>query len=90
MGKKKQSDGTAVLIDYLENHALTVYAYYAWGKAFNMSRYFFNNDKKAFAWMITKNPNLGQVSPDHMIRSGRGKRLLKWMDNQLNENKRTI
>lgn len=37
-------------------------------------------------WFTTPNPLLGNVSPWAMIKAGRGEKLCKWIDNQLEEN----
>lgn len=48
----------------------------------------FNYDqKKTEDWVNTYNPNLG-ATPLEMIKQGREKKLLKWIRNQLAENKR--
>lgn len=39
--------------------------------------FFDNNKLKAHQWMTAKNPMLGGLSPDFMIMSGRGKKLLQ-------------
>lgn len=56
---------------------------------------FFDMDgEKASAWFLTKNHNLGAVSPIDMIISGRIEKLLEWVreqvslnEEQTNENK---
>jgi len=48
---------------------------------------FFKNFEKTDAWFRTKNPLLGGFSPWDMIEAGREKKLLKFVKNQLSENK---
>jgi len=50
---------------------------------------FFGKDRtKADLWMSSKNPMLGFVAPDEMLRLGRGDRLLKFVETSLAENRR--
>jgi len=50
---------------------------------------FFEGDaEKTAAWLLTKNPLLGDISPDTMLHLGRGEKLLKFIHQQLLENKR--
>ena len=39
-------------------------------------------------WFTTPNPLLGNVSPIAMIRTGRGQKLLEWIDQAVGENER--
>ncbi len=39
----------------------------------------------ALTWFQTPNPLLGNVSPIDMIRSGRGEKLCKWIDQAISE-----
>jgi len=48
---------------------------------------FFGNEKKAKKWFTVENPLLGYVTPNSMLESGRGKKLLKFIENQLSQNK---
>lgn len=41
---------------------------------------------KAVEWFTTPNPFLGNVSPWAMIKAGRGDKLCKWIDAQIEEN----
>ena len=54
----------------------------------NLNVYFGANYEKIRAFMHLKNMNLGGVSPIEMIMSSkqRGLRLIKWIENQLDEN----
>lgn len=49
---------------------------------------FFNDLEKSDTWMKTSNPLLGNISPLTMIACYRGKKLLKWIRIQLDENRR--
>lgn len=47
---------------------------------------FFGGDlQKACDWMLADNPNLGNITPVEMIYTGRGDRLIRWVDEQLPE-----
>lgn len=48
---------------------------------------FFNDIEKVHFWLHLENPNLGGATPVHLMRSGRSKKLLKWINNALEENK---
>ncbi len=49
---------------------------------------FFSGDAdKTYTWMVMPNPLLGEVSPKWMIKNGRGEKLLKFIDNAIDENK---
>jgi hypothetical protein len=48
---------------------------------------FFEHDRvKTKQWFRTRNPQLGFVSPNTMIRDGRSRKLLQWVITQMNEN----
>lgn len=49
--------------------------------------FFDGNKEKTKLWFKTPNPLLGGISPDRMIRAGRGDRLLRWVRQQIAENK---
>jgi hypothetical protein len=53
----------------------------------NLTVYFGDNYSKIRSFMHFKNLNLGGISPMEMILLGRGDRLNKWIENQLDENK---
>lgn len=56
---------------------------------FDKIRTYFNGDTaKAWLWFKTPNPMLGFVSPLDMIKVGREKKVMNFIDNALNENKR--
>lgn len=48
--------------------------------------FFDGNEKKMRLWMKSRNPLLGNISPNKMIKVGRYDRLLKWVKSQLYEN----
>ena len=47
---------------------------------------FFRDTAKASAWMITKNPLLGGVSPKYLIDVGRFEKLRSFVINSIDEN----
>ncbi len=54
---------------------------------FNLVAQFFDGDpEKTILWFKTPNPILGNISPRDMIRFGRYKKLLKFIQNALFEN----
>jgi hypothetical protein len=56
-------------------------------RAISMVREFFDGDhEKALLWMDIPNPLLGNVAPGDMIRMGRGKKLLKFIKETIEEN----
>lgn len=59
-----------------------------WAIAINLVASFFNDEDKALLWFQAPNPLLGGVSPRDMIRVGRFKKLLKFIQSALAENKR--
>jgi len=48
--------------------------------------YFKGDEEKAWGWLNAKNPLLGDVSPWEMIKQGRHKRLLEFVESQLDDN----
>jgi hypothetical protein len=50
--------------------------------------YFRNDAKKAWAWFDTRNPSLSMMSPMELIRDGRKKRLMKFIDDVLSGKKK--
>ena len=49
---------------------------------------FFGGDfNKAYTWWTASNPLLGYISPYEMIALGREKKLLKWIKQQIKDNK---
>jgi hypothetical protein len=59
-----------------------------WAVAINLVGSFFNDEHKTVLWFQTINPLLGNVSPKAMIRAGRFKKLLKFIQTALDENNR--
>lgn len=58
-------------------------------KAYRMVKEFFKNDnEKVYLWFHSANPLLGGLVPMCMIVLGRYKRLLKFIETQLEENKK--
>lgn len=61
--------------------------YRAYNSATKLLLEFFNGDqRKVHLWLVTYNPLLGDT-PAHMLVNGRHHRLLKFIRNQLDENK---
>jgi hypothetical protein len=62
-----------------------------WANLFNLVAGYFNGDpRKTALWFKMPNPLLGEISPRDMIRIGRYKKLISFVLNSLNENRRTI
>jgi uncharacterized protein (DUF2384 family) len=59
-----------------------------WATAINLVANFFGNGEKAILWFQTPNPLLGNMTPRDMIRVGRFKKLLKFIQTALEENRR--
>lgn len=59
-----------------------------WATAINLVGSYFNNLEKALLWFQVRNPLLGNMSSRDMFRVGRFKRLLKFIQTALDENKR--
>jgi uncharacterized protein (DUF2384 family) len=60
-----------------------------WATALNLVAGFFGKDiNKTALWFSTPNPLLGDMSPRDVIRVGRYKKLLKFIQTALNENMR--
>lgn len=60
-----------------------------WANLFNLVAGFFDGDaKKTELWFSVANPMLGEISPRDMIRIGRYKKLLSFVLNSLEANKR--
>ena len=57
-----------------------------WGIALNLVADFFHDEQRTILWFRTSNPMLGNVSPRDMIRLGRFKKLLHFIQTALNEN----
>lgn len=59
-----------------------------WAMAINLVADFFGDGEKAILWFQTPNPLLGSMTPRDMIRVGRFKKLLKFIQTALEENRR--
>ena len=59
-----------------------------WAIAINLVANFFGDGDKATLWFQTANPLLGNMTPRDMIRIGRFKKLLKFIQTALEENRR--
>jgi hypothetical protein len=57
-----------------------------WAVALGLVAQFFRDEKKTVLWFKTPNPLLGDVSPREMIRVGKFKKLLSFIQNALAEN----
>src|SRR3990167_3007503 len=59
-----------------------------WAIALNLVASFFKDQEKAILWFGIPNPLLGGISPKDMIRVGRFKKLLNFIQTALDENQR--
>jgi len=59
-----------------------------WATALNLVGSFFQDKKKTIIWFFMPNPLLGDISPRDMIRIGRFKKLLTFIQTALEENQR--
>lgn len=59
-----------------------------WATALNLVAEFFQDEKKTIIWFSMPNPLLGGMSPRDMIRVGRFKKLLNFIQTALDENQR--
>ncbi len=59
-----------------------------WATTINLVEGFFKNSQKTMLWFSTPNPLLGSMSPRDMIRVGRFKKLLNFVQTALAENQR--
>lgn len=59
-----------------------------WATAINLVGSFFKDSEKTLLWFQVPNPLLGGMSPRDMIRIGRFKKLLNFIQTALEENKR--
>ncbi|MCK5689744.1 hypothetical protein KAI87_10765 [Myxococcota bacterium] len=57
-----------------------------WGISLNLVAAFFQDTQKTILWFRASNPLLGNISPSNMIRVGRYKKLLKFIQTALAEN----
>ena len=61
---------------------------FEWGVAINLVAGFFQDRDKTLLWFRTENPMLGGLSPRDMIRVGRFKKLLRFIQTALAENEK--
>ena len=61
-----------------------------WATAINLVADYFNDAEKTVLWFQVSNPLLGNMTPRDMIRLGRFKKLLKFIQTALDENRRTM
>ncbi len=59
-----------------------------WAVAINLIACFFKDEEKTLLWFATPNPMLGGMTPRDMIRVGRFKKLLHFIQTALDENER--
>ncbi len=59
-----------------------------WATALNLVAGFFHDNEKTILWFCMPNPLLGDMSPRDMIRVGRFKKLLNFIQSALDENQR--
>jgi uncharacterized protein (DUF2384 family) len=59
-----------------------------WATALNLVAEFFHDEKKTIIWCFMPNPLLGGMTPRDMIRVGRFKKLLNFIQTALDENHR--
>lgn len=59
-----------------------------WAIALNLVEGFFNDRQKTILWLSIPNPLLGGMAPRDMIRVGRFKKLLNFIQTALDENQR--
>lgn len=59
-----------------------------WATALNLVASFFNDVEKTILWFHVPNPLLGNMSPRDMIRVGRFKKLLRFIQTALAENQK--
>ena len=61
-----------------------------WATALNLVAEYFNDAEKTVLWFQVSNPLLGNMTPRDMIRLGRFKKLLKFIQTALDENQRKM
>lgn len=59
-----------------------------WATALNLVAGYFKDQEKTLLWFFMPNPLLGGISPRDMIRVGRFKKLLNFIQTALDENQR--
>jgi hypothetical protein len=58
-----------------------------WQASLKAVNFYFNNEVKSILWMQIKNPLLGNVSPETMLKAGRFDKLMKFIYTQLEKDK---
>lgn len=61
-----------------------------WATALNLVAEYFNDFQKTILWFQVSNPLLGNMTPRDMIRLGRFKKLFKFIQTALDENRRNM
>ena len=61
---------------------------FEWAIAINLVGEFFGNESQTILWFQTPNPMLGSISPKEMIKRGRFRKLLQFIQTALEENKK--
>ena len=61
-----------------------------WAVTINLVASYFKNIDRTMLWFQTPNPLLGNISPADMIKMGRSKKLLQFIQTALEENKKSI
>ncbi len=61
---------------------------YEWAIAINLVGDFFGDESRTILWFQTPNPLLGSISPKEMIKRGRFRKLLQFIQTALEENKK--
>ena len=61
-----------------------------WATALNLVAEYFNDFQKTVLWFQVSNPLLGNMTPRDMIRLGRFKKLFKFIQTALDENRRNM
>ncbi len=61
---------------------------FEWANAINLVGSYFDDKEKTILWFKISNPLLGNISPKDMIRIGRYKKLIRFIQNSLSENKK--
>ena len=61
-----------------------------WAAAINLVGSFFNDEQKTMLWFQMPNPMLGNITPKQMIKMGRFKKLLNFIQNALSENEKSL
>lgn len=62
----------------------------AWASAVTLVANFLEDPQKTVLWFQIPNPLLGNISPKEMIRFGRYKKLLNFIQNSIDENRKQV